>query len=438
MMRKIIIIIASVLASFFASAAEPLTLEQCIEMALERNRSLKQGEIQKAVQVINYEQARKDLLPNLNASANQSFNFGRSLGADNVYQSTNSSNTSFGLSSNINLFDGLRMKYNIDARRHEMETSVAEMEKLKHDIALSVSSGFLQVLLNKELLLLAQQQLEFTETKIDERRKMIENGKMAEGEMFELLAQQAKEKQQNIQSEIRLKLALLDLAQIIEYPDFETLDVKVPHNLMNNELSMLDANAVLKNAAQNHPDVVVAQRKIESAATNIKIAKSLYYPSLGFGAQIGSGYYRLSAFPNDPFSKQVNNNLSTSLGFNLNIPIFNRFETQSRIKTAQLNANATTLQLETVKQQLQKTVQQAYQNALGAKASWDAAEQSVFASREALRFVDRKFELGNASVYELFMAKNNLSFAESEIVQAKYEYAFRLKILELLNTGISD
>ena len=433
-MRKIIIIIASALAALFASASEPLTLEQCVQMAFDNNRSLKQGEIQNAVNVVNYEQARKDLLPNLNASAGQRFSFGRSLGADNVYQSANSSSSSFGISSNINLFDGLRMKYNIDARRSELQTSMAEMEKLKQDIALSVSSGFLQVLLNKELLKLAEAQLQFTETKIEERRKQIDNGKMAEGEIYELLAQQAKEKQQLTQANIRLKLSLLDLAQIIEYPNFETLDVIVPQNLLDNELAMLNADAVLKNAVQNHPDVLVAQRKIESANTNIKMAQSLYYPSLGFGAQLGSGYYNLNSFPNDSFSKQINTNLSTTLGFNLNIPIFNKFETQSRVKTAKLNAAATSLQLETVKQQLQKTVQQAYQNALGAKANWDAAEQSVLASREALRFVERKYELGSASVYELYQAKNNMNVAESEIVQAKYEYVFRLKILELLNT----
>lgn len=433
-MRKIIIIIASALAALFASASEPLTLEQCVQMAFDNNRSLKQGEIQNAVNVVNYEQARKDLLPNLNASAGQRFSFGRSLGADNVYQSANSSSSSFGISSNINLFDGLRMKYNIDARRSELQTSMAEMEKLKQDIALSVSSGFLQVLLNKELLKLAEAQLQFTETKIEERRKQIDNGKMAEGEIYELLAQQAKEKQQLTQANIRLKLSLLDLAQIIEYPNFETLDVIVPQNLLENELAMLNADAVLKNAVQNHPDVLVAQRKIESANTNIKMAQSLYYPTLGFGAQLGSGYYNLNGFPNDSFAKQINTNLSTTLGFNLNIPIFNKFETQSRVKTAKLNAAATSLQLETVKQQLQKTVQQAYQNALGAKANWDAAEQSVFASREALRFVERKYELGSASVYELYQAKNNMNVAESEIVQAKYEYVFRLKILELLNT----
>lgn len=433
-MRKIIIIIASALAALFASASEPLTLEQCVQMAFDNNRSLKQGEIQNAVNVVNYEQARKDLLPNLNASAGQRFSFGRSLGADNVYQSANSSSSSFGISSNINLFDGLRMKYNIDARRSELQTSMAEMEKLKQDIALSVSSGFLQVLLNKELLKLAEAQLQFTEIKIEERRKQIDNGKMAEGEIYELVAQQAKEKQQLTQANIRLKLSLLDLAQIIEYPNFETLDVIVPQNLLDNELAMLNADAVLKNAVQNHPDVLVAQRKIESANTNIKMAQSLYYPSLGFGAQLGSGYYNLNGFPNDSFAKQINTNLSTTLGFNLNIPIFNKFETQSRVKTAKLNAAATSLQLETVKQQLQKTVQQAYQNALGAKANWDAAEQSVLASREALRFVERKYELGSASVYELYQAKNNMNVAESEIVQAKYEYVFRLKILELLNT----
>ena len=143
--RYILFLIA--FSSVFAlSAQQQYTLQECIEIALENNRNIKQQELNKEQKEIAYSQARTDLLPNLNASAGQNFVFGRSIGYDNVYQNTNSSQTSFNIGSNITLFDGLRMKYNIDARKAEMFISEADLQKIQDDIVMSVSTAFMQVL----------------------------------------------------------------------------------------------------------------------------------------------------------------------------------------------------------------------------------------------------------------------------------------------------
>lgn len=431
-MKKIFLIIGALLAAFIVNAQQPWTLQQCVDTALANNRNIKQKALVRKTNEISYQQARFNLLPNLNASVNQNFNFGRTLDSNNDYQTTNSTRSSVGLGSELTLFDGLRMKYNIDARMADLKASDAELEKIQKDIVMSVSSSFLQVLLNKELLQIAVEQLKVTETKIEQKKLLVAAGKLAEGEMYELYAQQSKEEVDRTQAGNTLKLSLLDLAQILELTDFEKLDIVVPENLMTNELQLLNPESVYQSALINRPEVKSAEYKLDGSKTNVDIARSNFYPSLGFVAQMGTGYYNPKGIPSDSFKKQINDQFNTVLGFNLNIPIFNKFETKNSVKKAQIDVESNKLNVDNVKLELRKTVQQAYYNAVAAKGKWDAAQKSETASIEAYRFTNQKYEGGRATVYELYQAKNNLTQAQSQVVQSKYEYVFRLKILELL------
>lgn len=415
------------------SAQQKLTLEQCIEIALENNRNIKQQELSKQSREVAYSQARADLLPNLNASAGQNFVFGRSIGLDNTYQNTNSSQTSFSLGSDITLFDGLRMKHNIDARRADVNASQADLDKIREDIVMSVSTAFLQVLLDKELLQISEDQIELTNANIAQRSELIKNGKMAEGEIYELEAQKAKEELNRVQAQNNLKLALLDLAQIMEMENVSDLDVTAPPaEKLISESILLSSDVVYQNALINRPEISGANFRLESAQKEVLMSKAQLYPTLSFGANVGTGYYHMSNRTNDSFSSQMRNNMSNSLGFSLRIPIFNRFQVRNSIRNAQIAVENNRLEMDKTKLDLRKRIEQAYYNALGANSRWEAAKKSEIASREAYRFTEQKFENGRANSYELFQAKNNLTQVLGEIAQAKYEYAFRLKILELL------
>jgi outer membrane protein len=431
-MKYSFLILSFCLASV-VSAQQQLTLEQCIAIALENNRNVKQQELNKQNREIAYNQARADLLPNLNASAGQNFVFGRSIGLDNTYQNTNSSQTSFSLGSDITLFDGLRMKHNIDARRADVNASQADLDKIRDDIVISVSTAFLQVLLNKELLQISEDQIELTNANIAQRSELIKNGKMAEGEIYELEAQKAKEELNRVQAESNLKLALLDLAQIMEIENVSDLDITAPPaEKLIGESVLLSSDVVYQNALINRPEISGANFRLESAQKEVLMSKAQLYPTLSFGANVGTGYYHMSNRTNDSFSSQMRNNMSNSVGFSLRIPIFNRFQVRNSIRTAQIAVENNRLEMDKTKLDLRKRIEQAYYNALGANSRWEAAKKSEIAGREAYRFAEQKFESGRANSYELFQAKNNLTQVLGEMAQAKYEYAFRLKILELL------
>ena len=414
------------------SAKKIMTLEQCIDTALQNNRNIKQQALTRKSKEIAYEQARMNLLPNLNASAGQSYMFGRSLTVDNTYQDVNSSQTSFNISSGITLFDGLKMKYDIDARKADMMASAADLDKIKSDIELNVTVAFLQVLLYKENKQTQTDQLELTMQKIEQKTALVNAGKQPEGELYELKAQQAKEEMTLTQTDNNLKLALLDLAQIIELEHFEDLDIEIPQNLLTAELALLSADEVYQSAVNNRPEIKSAAYRLLSSEKNVAIAKSAFYPTLSFGAQVGTGYYNLSGVANNPFNQQLNDNLSTNLGFSLQIPIFNKFDVKNRVSTTKLAVESSKLDVENTKYQLRKTVQQAYQNALAAQSRLAAAQKSEIASKEAFRYAEQKYEAGRASVYELYQAKSNLTQVLSELTQSKYEYVLRIKVLEIL------
>ena len=434
---QIKIIVTSLLLTcgtlFGVSAQRQYTLMDCIDIALENNRNIKQQELNRQQREIAYSQARAELLPNLNASVGQNFVFGRSIGLDNVYENTNSSQSSFSLGANITLFDGLRMKHNIDARKADMFASEADLEKMRDDIIMSVSSAFLQALLNRELLQIAETQLETTQADLARRTELVKSGKMAQGELFEQEAQLAKEELNRVRAVSNYKLALLDLAQIMELDEFDDFDVVAPPaDSLISESSLLTSKAVYESALQNRPIIRSMQYRIESSEKEKLMAKAQLYPSLSFGANIGTVYYNMSGRDNSPFNTQFRNNMSNSLGFNLRIPIFNKFQVKNNIQSAELAIMNTRIEMDKTKLELRKQIEQAYYNALGAKSRWEAAQKSVEASNEAYRFAEEKHQSGRANTYELTLAKNNQTQALAEEAQAKYEYAFRLKILELL------
>lgn len=434
---QIRIIITSLLLTcgtlFTVSAQQQYTLLECIDIALENNRNIKLQELNRQQREIAYSQARADLLPSLNASAGQNFVFGRSIGLDNTYVNTNSSQTSFGIGADITLFDGLRMKHNIDARKADMHASEADLDKMRDDIIMSVSTAFLQALLNRELLQIAESQLETTQADIARRTELVKSGRMAKGELYEQEAQLAREELNRVQAASNHKLALLDLAQIMELEKFDDFDVTAPPaESLISESTLLASEAVYESALQNRPIIRSMQYRIESSEKEKLMARSQLYPSLSFGANMGTGYYNMSGRNNESFSSQLRNNMSNSLGLSLRIPIFNKFQVRNNIHSAELAIANTRLEMDKTKLELRKQIEQAYYNAVGAKSRWDAAKKSIEASNEAFRFTEEKYNSGRANSYELTQAKNNQTQALGEEAQAKYEYAFRLKILELL------
>jgi len=441
-MRKIILIIATALAAMLAHAQQGWTLQQCVDSALVHNWNVKQYNLRSKTSEINYKQAQNDRLPSLNGSGAFNLGFGSikvsQVDPNNpntvqyVYVNSTSKQASLGLDAGLTLYSGLRIKHNIEARNADLQASYAEKKLQEDNVKVNVSSAYLQVLLDKELLQVAADQLALTKTKIEQRKSLIDNGKMAEGEMYELESQLAKEELNKTKSENALKLDLLTLAQLIVVKDVDNFDVYVPETFPEETLGLVSANSIYESAVTHRPEIKSAEYRLLSSEKDVLVNKAGAYPTLSLVASSNTYYYNGTNAVNDPFSSQFKNNWNTSVGLSLKIPIFNQFQVKNSVAKAKIAVESSKVDLSTAKEDLKKSIEQAYYNAVAAKSRWEAAQKSEMAAREAYRFSNQKYEAGRASLYDLYQAKSNLTQVLGEKSQAKYEYVFRMKILELL------
>ena len=186
------------------------------------------------------------------------------------------------------------------------------------------------------------------------------------------------------------------------------------------------------------PSIKAAEYRLQGSQKNIRIAQSNFYPQLSFSAGLGSNYYTVSGKSEGSFSSQMKNNLNKYIGFNLSVPIFNRFATRNRVRTARLQQANLSLQLDNTKKILYKEIQQAWYNALAAESKYNSSEVAVKANEESFRLMSEKFNNGKATFVEYNESKLNLTKALSDKLQAKYDYLFRTKILDFYKGEIIE
>jgi len=421
--------------------AQKWTLQQCIDYALEHNINVQQKALMQESEEYNLRIAKYSMLPNLNADVGQSFDFGRSTSREGVIIDQNSASTSFSIGSSMPLFSGMRIYHQIQSGKSNLRAATADLSKAKDDLELTVTSAFLSILFNKELLHVAQTQVELTAEQVRRTDKMVDAGRSPQSELYEVKALLAQDEFNVVQCENTLKLSLLDLAQLLEITDvsgFDIIDPQVDETSLLHFNTLLHADTTFYRAVLFRPEIRAAQHRLESSKHDLRIMQSYFYPSLSLRAGYSNGYYRLygkdsALLQQDPFWDQLNLNSREYVGLNLTIPIFNRFETLNRVKIARLNIDQQLLQLESVKKVLMKEIQQSYYNAVAAQRKFEASKKSITASEEAFRYAEERYAAGRGTNLEFNDAKTRLIKAQSDLLQAKYEYLFRCRILDFYN-----
>ncbi len=224
-------------------------------------------------------------------------------------------------------------------------------------------------------------------------------------------------------------LSLLDLTQLLELPTPEGFVLESPKEELEFE-SLTPPDDIYTQALTYKPSIKAAEYRLQGSLNSIRIAQSAFYPQLSFSAGLGSNYYTVSGRSESSFGSQMKNNLNKYIGFNLSVPIFNRFATRNRVRTARLQQIDLSLKLDNSKKVLYKEIQQAWYNALAAESKYNSSEVAVKANEESFRLMSEKFNNGKVTFVEYNEAKLNLTKALSDKLQAKYDYLFRTKILD--------
>ena len=420
----------------------PWSLDDCIGYALANNIDVQQRALQVEQNEVELSTAKYSRLPDLNASIGGDASFGRVLSSDNTYKDNNQTSGSLNISTSIPVFQGMRINRQVKGGKLDLAAAIQDLERAREDLSINVMTLYLEVLYNKELADVAERQLALSTLQATQSRELVAAGKQPESARYESEALQAKDQLSLTQARNDLQLALLNLSQALNRESAAGFDVVVPE-LDSVTLASLHrlgtADEVYNYAAENRPHIKAERLRLErdertvrvrnngQTANSVLIAKSALYPSISLSGGYGTGVYSADS---DKFWAQMRHNSREYVGLSMNIPIFNRRATRNNIRSAQLSARSQRLALTEAELALRKEIEQAWYNADAAYSKYRSAGVALASAKVAFAYEQRKAESGRSTIFDFNDAKTRMEKAESELVQAKYEFVFRSKILD--------
>jgi outer membrane protein len=438
-------------------------LQQCIDYAQKHNISLKQTEISAKINRNNANQSKAAILPTINAGAQHTYNFGRTIDRyTNTFANTQVLSQNFYVSSNVVLWSGLAQYNNIKANQYQYLSSTENYLQQKNDLALNVATAYINVIFSDEILQISKAQYEISRQQLERTEKLTEAGTLAKSAVYDLKAQLANDEVNLTSSDNNYQIALLNLKQILNLDSMNNFSISRPDiDMMNNELAKASVQEIYETALKNQHSVKSASYNLLAAEKNLDVAKGRVSPTLSATGTIGTGTSGLDknivstnitgADPvaatldgsivvyqphyeivteKKPFADQFKDNVNKSLGFTLSVPIYNGLQTYTGVKNARLNALNAKYSQDLLEQNLYKTIAQAYANAKAALNKFNASKASVEASEQSFFYSQQKFNVGSISTFDYNSAKLRLQNAQGNLVQAKYDYVFKLKVLD--------
>lgn len=444
------------------------TLEECINYALENNITVKQSEAQLQIASNNLTQSKLSLLPSINGSASNNFNFGRSIDPfTNTFATQQIRSNNFNVTGNLLLFNGLQSQNTIKQRMADKKATKADLKATKNNIALNIANAFLQVVLNDEVVAINKEQVNTTKQQLERTKKLVEAGRSAINAELDIRAQLASEKLNLVNAENQLKLSYLTLWQLmLKEPNNEDKIVKPGLNQSFDVLRPYVAADVYSNFATGAPEISAAKQRILSSNYSYKVAQGSRSPSIRINGSISTVYsesfktlgnfetlgtrelftdlngnpvvvpYQVPTTSDiTPFGEQLNNNLGRFIGISMNIPILNGWQVNTAIKNAKTNIKIAELNFKQAENNLFREVSTAITAYDAAKAQFESAKENLDAQKKSFEFAEARNKAGLMNFAEFALIKNNFTRAEITLAQAQYELLFRMKTIEFYNTG---
>lgn len=432
-MKKIVLF--SFLISYFSfcpvKAQNPWTLRQCANYAIEHNISIKQKEINREKRELQLSTAKNSRLPNLSATASESFSFGRGLTLDNTYTNRSTNSTSLSLGTTVPLFTGFQIPNQIKLNQLNLEAATQDLEKARNDIRMQVAQAYVQILYNMEIADVSYRQIEIDSMQVKRLQAFVNNGKASQAQLSQQEAQLAQSRLTATQANNKLQLSLLALSQLLELPSPDGFMVARPDvERITMSTQFPSPDAIYQEAVTLKPEVQAERLRLSASERQIAIARAGLYPTLNFSGGLQTNYYKTNGMQADAFATQLKNNFSQYIGLNLNIPIFSRFQVRNNIRSAKLDRANQQLQLDNIKKTLYKEIQQVFYNAIAAESKYKSSQTAALSSKDAFELTQAKYENGKANITEFNEAKNNYLKAESDLVQARYEHLYQLALVD--------
>lgn len=421
------------------------TLTQCVEHAIKNNSSVKQAELDLQNALIDKKSALGSFLPSVNAGANHSWNIGLNQNiTTGLLENQTTQFSSVSLNSNIDIYNGLQNQNRLRRAKLSELASHYQLTKMQDDISLSVANAYLNILFNKENLKVQQAQLLNDQKQLTRSQELVQAGSVPKGDLLDVKATIAADKQKILMAENTLLLSKLSLAQLLQLEDFKNFDI-AEETIETTQSAVLLENpkSIFEKAMEHRNEIKIAKTNLEAAEKDIKIAKGTMQPSL-------SGFYSFStrASYSDrivgvdgnnnpiiagplPVFDQFSDNKGHNFGLQVNVPILNGFSARNNVAKAKINFERTQIAANQAKLDLERNVYTAFTDAHAALQTYESAVVALEARTEAFTYAKEKLAVGMMNTFEYNQAQLLYTTAQSDVVRAKYDYIFKEKVVEL-------
>lgn len=437
-MRKIFTLFLMLFGLLLTARAQdfppgPYDLQTAVDIAVSNNLTLKRTELNQQIIEANLLESKGTRYPSLTTGSSYGVRWGRSINpVTNLFENNRIGNVNFQANSSAPIFQGLRINNSIAQAKIDLEAGNYNLEATKNDITLTVINNFINVVFNREQVKIAENQLATTTEQMTRTKKLVDAGSLPMSDYLDLQSQNATNQLGVIDAQNSYRSAKLSLAQSMQIPFTEDFAVIEPEFEMEEDLMANETSEEIYQAAVTiMPEIKAAEANVLSAEYQEKIAKGAFYPTLGVGANVFTNYVdQVRGNPRDGFGQQFNDNLSQALQFNLNIPIFTNFSNKSALQRARAQKSIQDVAASEAKNQLRMDIETAYNSALSADLSYKASVIRVKSLEESFRISQQRFDLGAINSVDFQVAQNNLFNAQADLLNAKYTYIFRVKVLD--------
>jgi outer membrane protein len=408
------------------------TLQECVDYALENNITVKQGENTLLINDQDIIASRGNFLPSLSGSLGERMSIGSGfdpVSNQRISQTTNSFN--YNVSVNQNVFNGFRTLNLYKQSLLNQEINKFDLNRIKDDISLNVANAYLNVLFNKENLETAKAQYDFSNTQLQQVKSLVNAGVQPNANIFDAEATLSSDAQRLTVADNNYTLALLSLSQLLQIPfegfRVEIIEVDTPSAL----LMYKDIKPILNYAFENRNEIKVAEKNIENAELNTQISKSGYYPSVNFSYGLGSVWSESkNDFTKQAFFRELDGNKGHNFNLSVSIPIFSRFQNKTAVSKSKIREENSKLDLDQAKLNLETNIQRAFTDAQAALKTFTAAQKSLESQELAFSNSQDRYNLGAMNSFDLEQARIRLINAESSLINAKYDFVFKTKVLD--------
>jgi outer membrane protein len=419
------------------------TLMECVNYAREHNITVRQTELDTMVAQVDRKEAFGAFLPTVNGTVSHNWNVGLNVNPITYEPETQTfQNSSVGLNMGIDIFRGLQAQNRFRRAKLGIIASQYSLSKIKDDISLNVANAFLQILFNKENLKVQSEQLTNNQKQQDRTQELVNAGSVPRGDLLDAKATVASNKQAVVIAENALFISKLSLAQLLQLDDFQNFDiVDDAYEVQESPTMMQTPEAIFAKAKEQRVELKLARTNLEIAEKDVKIARGAYYPSL-------QGYYSFSSNASNsnlvgvdgngnailtgplPLFNQFSDNKSHAFGLQLSVPIFNGFATRNSVQRSKINLERYKIAYSQQELDLERNVYTAFKDATGALNSYEAAVSALEARTEAFNYAKEKFNVGLMNAFDLNQAQTLYVNAQSEVLRTKFDYIFRVKVVE--------